>query len=178
MIVIHVPGVPLPQGSPRAFVRGGVARVVSGATSEKTPLGGWRARIAHEASVAMRTAGLQPISGPVSVSAIFTLPRPKSAPKKRWAADRRPDLDKLTRAVLDGLTSIVYLDDCQVVDMSCRKVLAGDALNLAFECHPGLLLVVVDLDADGCWQDCGPARGRAFDKLDKFRAGWNEWRVD
>ena len=32
-----------------------------------------------------------------------------------------PDLDKLTRAVLDALTGVLYLDDKQVIELHARK---------------------------------------------------------
>lgn len=37
-------------------------------------------------------------------------------------ATRPPDLDKLTRAVLDALTGIVWVDDRQVVALHSTKV--------------------------------------------------------
>ncbi|MGQ0796931.1 MAG: RusA family crossover junction endodeoxyribonuclease, partial [Methanobacteriota archaeon] len=48
--------------------------------------------------------------------------KPKSAPKRRrvWP-DKRPDLDKQSRAVLDGLTNIFFADDCQVVELNATK---------------------------------------------------------
>jgi Holliday junction resolvase RusA-like endonuclease len=33
-----------------------------------------------------------------------------------------PDLDKLIRAVLDGLTAIAYVDDSQVVEIYAKKI--------------------------------------------------------
>jgi Holliday junction resolvase RusA-like endonuclease len=34
----------------------------------------------------------------------------------------KPDADKLLRTVMDALTGVVYVDDCQVVDPHCPKV--------------------------------------------------------
>lgn len=56
------------------------------------------------------------VDGPVEMGLRFFLPKPKSAPKRRrtWP-DRKPDLDKLVRAVLDALTGVIYTDDARVV---------------------------------------------------------------
>lgn len=72
------------------------------------------------------------LSGPVAVDVRFFLPRPKShfgtgrnATKlKDCAPDfhvKKPDVDKLVRAVLDSLSGVVYSDDCQVVDLTTSK---------------------------------------------------------
>lgn len=70
--------------------------------------------------------------GPFKIEIIFRLDRPKthfrsgrfsdsikiSAPKYPIV---RPDIDKLTRAILDALTGIVYKDDSQVVELDVKK---------------------------------------------------------
>ena len=70
----------------------------------------------------MVTAGdSDPLIGPVRVSLVFFIERPKSV--KREHPSVRPDIDKLARAVLDGLTTAgVYSDDSQVVDLTASKV--------------------------------------------------------
>jgi len=40
-------------------------------------------------------------------------------------AVKRPDLDKLVRAVFDALTNVVFKDDSQVVSVFASKRLAG-----------------------------------------------------
>ena len=73
--------------------------------------------------------GQVPTEQALSVELVFFFPRPKShltstgmlkasAPTFRA---QRPDVDKLTRAVLDALTGIVYVDDCQVVSLLAQK---------------------------------------------------------
>lgn len=52
---------------------------------------------------------------PVRVSITFVFERPKSAPASRIYPAYKPDLDKLTRATMDGMTGILYADDAQVV---------------------------------------------------------------
>jgi Holliday junction resolvase RusA-like endonuclease len=57
----------------------------------------------------------------------FYLSRPKSAPKKKVVPAGRPDIDKLARAVLDGLTEGgAWLDDGQVVTLHASKVYATE----------------------------------------------------
>lgn len=119
-----VRGVPVAQGTARAFVAGGRARIATDANRLSSPLGAWRAAIRTEAQAAMRE---QPtISGPVSVIAWFTLPRPVSLPKRVTEPDAKPDIDKLLRALLDGITGVVVADDALVVAVSAVKQYGPD----------------------------------------------------
>ena len=114
-IMFQVHGLPAPQGSTRAFVVKGKPII----TSTAKGLSAWRRLIAD---VAQDFAPEQPWQGPVGIDLHFGLPKPKSAPKTRrvWP-DKRPDLDKLTRAVLDALTYVVFADDSQVVEIRATK---------------------------------------------------------
>lgn len=124
MISFFVPGKPIPQGSAKAFNVGGKARVFTGASNESTPLGGWRARIAHFAAQEMKKGDLQIYSGAVKVRVDFVLEAPKKFAKKPStpAISRRcGDIDKLCRAVLDGLTGVCFDDDSQVTGLDASK---------------------------------------------------------
>ena len=115
--IIHftVRGTPTPQGSSRAFVRGGRAII----TSDNKGLSAWRNAIATAAASAM---GDRPVwTAPCLVWVTFSLPRPKSAPRRIVHHATRPDLDKLVRALLDGMTSVVWRDDAQVVQIWATK---------------------------------------------------------
>jgi crossover junction endodeoxyribonuclease RusA len=130
MIAFTVRGLPVPQGSTRAFVRGGRPIV----TSDAKGLGVWRTAIASEARFAM--GGLPMLRGPVRVQVEFELPRPASRPKRdRWP-DRRPDLDKLVRACLDSLTGVVVADDSQVVRLAASKIYGLDELGARIVVEP------------------------------------------
>mgnify|MGYP000390831330 FL=1 len=61
--------------------------------------------------------GAPPMKGAVTIEAVFRFPRP---PTTKLAAPRL-DVDKLARALLDGLTGIVYVDDKQVARLHARK---------------------------------------------------------
>lgn len=120
MISFWVAGLPVPQGSSRAFVIAGRAHITSD-TGHR--LKDWRQAIASEA----RQAAQELISGPVRVDVEFYLPRPVSRPKKDLWPDRKPDVDKLARACLDALTGVVFKDDSQVVKLDASKAYAvGD----------------------------------------------------
>lgn len=115
LIAFQVHGLPIPQGSTRAFVVKGKPIITSTAKGLAT----WRRLIAD---VAQDYAPQEPWSGPVGIDLHFGIPKPKSAPKRRrvWP-DKRPDLDKLTRAVLDALTFVIFADDSQVVHIRADK---------------------------------------------------------
>lgn len=102
-----------PQGSTRAFVVKGRARV----TSSNPNLNQWRDLIASEAQGQFPAPHL----GPVHLQALFSLPKPRSYPKKLVPATKRPDLDKLVRAICDALTAIAWLDDSQVTQIHATK---------------------------------------------------------
>lgn len=67
------------------------------------------------------------LEGAVILTLAFVLQRPKTAPKKRvLSAAKKPDLDKLIRAVMDALKSAdVYQDDSQVTTIVASKRVAG-----------------------------------------------------
>ena len=116
-ISFRVHGEPRPQGSSRAFVVKGRAIV----TSDNKKLKPWRQDISSIAAFAMQALNQSPIEGPVWVAVTFQFQKPKSMPKRVTEKITKPDLDKLLRAVLDGLTGHCFRDDAQVVRVSCRK---------------------------------------------------------
>lgn len=117
-ITFHVPGKPAPQGSKRHVGRG----IMVESSKEVGP---WRERVALAAHAAMTDVGAGIITTAAAVDVEFVMPRPKSTPKRRTpAAIHRPDLDKLVRAVLDGLTAVLIVDDSQVISLHAGKRLA------------------------------------------------------
>jgi crossover junction endodeoxyribonuclease RusA len=123
VIEFFVHGMPVPQGSKRV-INGNV--VESGGARLRE----WRNLCADECQAKMN--GAEPLTGPVSVRAMFYLPRPKthygtgrnkellkgSAP---LAPTARPDIDKLTRSLLDAITGIAFRDDAQVARLWAEK---------------------------------------------------------
>jgi crossover junction endodeoxyribonuclease RusA len=112
----YVPGKPAPQGSKRHVGRG----ILVESSKE---LGPWRERVALAAHNAM--LGQPLLSGAITLTLDFVMPRPKSAPKRSTPpAVKRPDVDKLARAILDAITDVIIADDSQVVDLRATKRLA------------------------------------------------------
>ena len=102
-------GQPAPQGSKRHVGRG----IMVESSKAVKP---WREAVKAAALDALPTPWT-PLAGPLTVRMVFTMPRPKSAPKSRVAPDRIPDLSKLARATEDALTDVgVWEDDARVVD--------------------------------------------------------------
>lgn len=129
MLTVTVPGIPVGQGRVSFLGRG---RAVHSNANKLLP---WRQAIAAHVRQEMAAAGVtEPLVGPLTLTATFVLPRPKSAPKRRWAPDGRPDLDHLVRAACDGLTQGgIWVDDGQVVAVAASKVygLPGAVLAIA-----------------------------------------------
>ena len=114
---VFVPGVPVPQGSARAFVVGKRA-IVTGANPKTNP---WRADVAAGVRSAIGEQIVHP-NGAVAVELRFVMPRRKSEPKRITPAHtRKPDLDKLARALLDAITGLVFTDDSQVSELLATK---------------------------------------------------------
>ena len=114
---LDVVGVPVPQGSTRAFAgKGKAAGKVFTTNDASGTLAKWRGDI--------RTVALanfsQPTDKPVEIEAIFVFERPKSHLTSKGALRAGapevpgPDIDKLARGLLDALTGIAYRDDKQV----------------------------------------------------------------
>lgn len=136
-IEIIVYGLPAPQGS-KSFkgIHGG--RAVLAESSKK--VAPWRKRVELEAIAAK--GAMPTIAGPLRVWMVFTLPKPKSAPKRRVThPDKKPDLSKLIRSTEDALTSAkVWEDDARVIEIMACKAYPGErgnALNA-----PGCRIVV------------------------------------
>lgn len=124
MIKFTVNGTPVPQGSGFAVSKHG--QVFNPRSAAVKP---WREAVRAETQRAAEV----PMAGPVVVSILFRLRRPKSHYRTGRNAhllkdsaprypDGKPDIDKLTRAVLDGLTEGgAFWDDAQVVSLAVDK---------------------------------------------------------
>jgi Holliday junction resolvase RusA-like endonuclease len=123
-IRIVVYGNPAPQGS-KKFVGmiGGHGMLVENSKKVKP----WRQDVV---AAAIESRGNRaPIDGALIVRMIFTMPKPKSAPKRRrtWP-NRTPDLSKLARSTEDALTTAgIWTDDARVVEYErLAKVFPGE----------------------------------------------------
>lgn len=123
MIGFEVLGVPAPQGSK--------VRTKHGMREDNPATEPWRQVIAYKARQVM--GGTEMFVGPVVLTLIFVMKRPKG----HWGTGQNagvlkqtaphwhsvaPDLDKLVRAVCDGLTAGgVWKDDSLVVSVAAGK---------------------------------------------------------
>lgn len=127
-----ISGRPAPQGSKRHVGHGVLLE------SSKA-VGPWRTLVAWHVAQEWRNP---PMDGPVSVYLEFVMPRPASCPKRSTPpAIRRPDVDKLTRAIFDAVTGVLWRDDSQVVSVTAEKRIAE--LNE----QPGCRIQARQLDA-------------------------------
>lgn len=139
-ITITVHGIPAPKGSKafKGLAKNGRAILVESSKKEKP----W--------AEACKWAALEvnkSMKGPVEVEIIFTMPKPKSAPKNRVTyPDRKPDGDKLERSVWDALKTVgVIEDDARIVSWYGRKVFPGEhpkALPV-----PGAVITLTEITA-------------------------------
>jgi crossover junction endodeoxyribonuclease RusA len=114
-------GTPRPQGSAKAFVRGNRAYVTS-ANPKMKPYRHTLTQVATEVLEKKSCTGPAfPRPFPVELSVVWYLAKPKSTPKKVIYPTKKPDTDKLLRAVLDALTGVVYEDDSQVIRAIAEK---------------------------------------------------------
>lgn len=116
-VAFFVPGTPVPQGSKTAYTVGKRAIVTDSNAKRLKP---WRATVTEYAVCDVA------FDVPVAVELTFQLARPQ---KPRFELPGvRPDIDKLSRAVLDGLTDAgVIRDDARVVDLHASKAYADQA---------------------------------------------------
>jgi crossover junction endodeoxyribonuclease RusA len=114
---------PAPQGSKRHVGNG---RMIE-ASSKVKP---WRFAV----SQAALETGWQLVDRPVMVQITFMFSRPKShynskgqlKPAAPIYKQTKPDLDKLCRSTLDGITNVLIKDDSQVVNLICTKIYANE----------------------------------------------------
>ena len=129
-IIIRVAGIPAPQGSK--------IRTEYGMREASKAVGPWRDAVRTETQ---RVCEHFTITGPVEVRVNFYLARPKGHYGTGRNANRikdsaplypsgMPDLDKLCRAVLDGLTAGgAWRDDAQVVVLMATKNYADQNIS-------------------------------------------------
>ncbi len=142
-ISFFVPGLAKPGGSKRAFMRPGMK--YPSITDDCKGNKNWRAVVAVFARQAYQGP---PLTGPLSLTVRFMLPRPQShfrggrqggrlredAP--HWHT-KKPDCTKLLRALEDACTSILWVDDSQIAHQEVEKVYAA---------MPGAMVTVRQLD--------------------------------
>jgi len=143
VLMFHTYGTPAPQGSKKGFGLKGSNRVRI-VDSNASTLAPWRETVKNGAVKAMGSPLM--LDEPLQVELHFTMPKPASAPKTRRIFPRRkPDIDKLIRAILDSLTDAgAFHDDSQVISLIAAKhfpIEDEGALSA-----PGVMIMVRQLD--------------------------------
>jgi Holliday junction resolvase RusA-like endonuclease len=138
MIVILVPGAPVPKGRPRVTTQGGFARAFTPAKTRR-----YEDLIRLEAGRVME--GRDQLQGPlvVKVRAFMQTPQAIAKHKVKGPASEagelrpvtKPDCDNFAK-VIDALNGIVWRDDGQVVELSVSKF---------YSARPRLELTAVEL---------------------------------
>ena len=104
MVEFTVPGNPVPKARPRVTMKAG--QKPRAYTPKRTKF--WESQVQDAAKAAMQ--GRNPLEGPLGVELWL------------YRSDkRRVDADNMEKAILDACNKIVWLDDCQVVNMNRYK---------------------------------------------------------
>ena len=129
-ISFDVAGTPAAKGSPNARVHNGRVILHEGKKSKA-----WQKLVQQAAIVATfeRTddEGALFVDQPVRVLIDFRLVKPRTS--KRATPWVKPDVDKLARATLDGMTGIVFDDDSRVTTLLVTK---------RYDANPGARILV------------------------------------
>lgn len=155
---IDVTGTPAPQGSKTAFIdrRSGKARTKESSAGVRP----WRdsviactLEILNRYNISHLDDRWQPLTGAIAVNVRFYTRRPKDhfgtgrntgvlKPSAPLYCTTTPDVDKLVRSTLDGLTEAgVYRDDCLVTKLTAEHRYANQ--------RPGAFIRVQVLDDPG-----------------------------
>lgn len=124
-IQFTVLGKAAPQGSLKAFVIAGRARL----TSDNKKTMPYRQQVGWAALGALEGRE-QPFAAkhiPVRLALRFYFRKPDSVSKKRFGCVVKPDLDKLIRSTCDAMTGIIWHDDAQITCVTADK--AYDAVE-------------------------------------------------
>ncbi|GGM55692.1 hypothetical protein GCM10012275_28510 [Longimycelium tulufanense] len=124
---VFVPGRPAPQGSKRHVGNG----VMVESSKHVKP---WRQDVREAVLNAMDGQSGWARGVPLWARIEFLMPRPSTARRGDAWHVKRPDLDKLVRAVLDAVGSAgLWADDSQVASLSVSKMLVRN--HDASGCH-------------------------------------------
>lgn len=136
-----VRGIPTPKGSTTRMPNG--ATLPAGTAESRKRMAQWRDDIRIAAKEAMGERA--PFTGGIRLFVEFALLPPKTTIKKSewgWLAHtKKPDVDKLFRALGDALTGIVWRDDSQVCVSAINKVYAWDG-------RTGAMVDIEELDIE------------------------------
>lgn len=112
---LRIDGVPEPAGSPKVIRVKGRPFIVWQQGVK------WKKIVVKQAAEQLGETPLIP--GPVRVECVFYMPKPK---KPMFGVPAtKPDIDKLLRATLDGLSGLAYEDDARIIELYSRVEYEG-----------------------------------------------------
>lgn len=128
-ILFTIPGAPVPKARPRITKTGHTYTPAK--TKDYEELVKWSYIAAYQHMKLER---------PLAVEICFHMPMPKSAsnPQKskmlrgEIKPAKKPDIDNLAKAVLDGLNGIAYNDDNQIVELKLQKKYGENPRTVVF----------------------------------------------
>jgi len=128
MVTFKVDGNPVGKQRARYVKRGNFVQTY---TPEKTRT--YESLIKDAAIEAMGSS--EPLETPVTLYLYIRVPMPKSCSKKRIEAClngseqpiKKPDASNILKSVEDGMNSVVYKDDSQIVNIHVTKVYSSQA---------------------------------------------------
>lgn len=132
---LTVYGIPAPQGSKRHVGNG---RMIESSKKVKP----WRAAVksAVEAYIVYRRSlrAFEVMGGPIALQIVFTLPAPKSLPKRTAShPSKTPDLSKLIRSTEDAITDAgLWEDDARVIEVRARKTYPSHIIGSHVDAMP------------------------------------------
>jgi crossover junction endodeoxyribonuclease RusA len=140
-----VPGIPATAGSKNGFYNKKIGRVIMAPANKKQ-----KPWMSHVQACALEVYNGPPIDGPIKLSIVFIMPRPKghfgtgkySSRVKENAPfypTSKPDATKMLRAVEDALTGVVWKDDSQVVHIDVCKLYTSKDFRT-----PGAEIIITD----------------------------------
>ena len=132
-VEFFVPGKPEPQGSKNQDRRGNMFESAAG-------LATWRKLVWAYSRQAMRRNPPAADGVPMVVEAEFVIYRPKSLKPHHPTppATKKPDTDKLQRAIGDAMKGVVVTDDAQIVRWIAHKRVAehGEQMGVLIKAYP------------------------------------------
>ncbi|WP_396902750.1 RusA family crossover junction endodeoxyribonuclease [Mycolicibacterium sp.] len=133
-VTFFAPGKPIPQGSKNLNRHGAMY------DQQGKDLDVWRKTVWAYARQAMRRNPAAPAGVPMVCEVEFVMYRPKNLPKRKPTppATKKPDTDKLQRAIGDAMTGVVFADDSQIVRWMAEKRTAepGEQMGARITVYP------------------------------------------
>lgn len=134
-LTFFIAGTPIPQGSKTAIRHGTRARLIE-ANKRLKP---WRTTL--QTALAAQAAGRR-VPGPFTIYLDFRFSPPQRPryrdPNSKGIHAVKPDVDKLTRAVLDSLTAADIIDD----DARCTHLIATKNYTDKLHPSPGVRIII------------------------------------